>query len=100
MPTYEYECTACGHEFERFESIKAQPTKDCPMCKKGKAKRRISGGGGLIFKGSGFYCTDYKKSSVTPSKSDSKPTEPKPCGGGSCEKAIAKGECPAAAGKS
>jgi putative FmdB family regulatory protein len=98
MPTYDYECTACGHEFDRFESILAKPAKNCPKCRKGSAQRRISGGGGLIFKGSGFYCTDYKKSSVSPSKSSTKNHEPKPCGG-SCEKAIAKGECPAVAGK-
>jgi putative FmdB family regulatory protein len=94
MPTYEYECTACGHEFERFESITAEPSRNCPKCRKGKARRRISGGGGLIFKGSGFYCTDYKRSSAKPAKS-----EPKPCGSSSCEKAMAKGECPAAAAK-
>ena len=101
MPTYEYECTACGHEFERFESIKSEPSKQCPKCKGRKAQRRISGGGGLIFKGSGFYCTDYRSSAATASrKKDSKPAETKPCCGTSCEKAIAKGDCPAVTGKS
>src|ERR1035437_9231256 len=61
MPTYEYNCTACGNDFERFESITARPNKVCPECNKKKAVRRISSGGGLIFKGSGFYATDYKK---------------------------------------
>ncbi|HYF51123.1 MAG TPA: FmdB family zinc ribbon protein [Planctomycetota bacterium] len=61
MPTYEYACTACGNEFERFESITAKPDKSCPSCKKKKAERKISGGGGFLFKGSGFYVTDYKK---------------------------------------
>jgi putative FmdB family regulatory protein len=72
MPTYEYECNACGHEFERFESMTAKPDKSCPKCNKKKAERRISGGGGLLFKGSGFYCTDYRSSSYKSSaKSDS-----------------------------
>jgi len=61
MPTYEYACTACGHAFERFESIIAKPNKSCEKCKKKKAERKISGGGGFLFKGTGFYITDYKK---------------------------------------
>ena len=60
MPTYEYECSACGHRFEEFQSIKAKPTVVCPKCKKRKVKRLISAGGGFIFKGSGFYITDYR----------------------------------------
>lgn len=64
MPTYDYECSACGHEFEKFESITAAPTKKCPKCRKAKARRRISGGGGFLFKGSGFYVTDYRKGSA------------------------------------
>ena len=60
MPTYEYECSACGHQFEEFQSIKAKPTVVCPKCKKRKVKRLISAGGGFIFKGSGFYITDYR----------------------------------------
>ena len=62
MPTYEYKCTACGHTFEKFQSIMAEPIKRCPVCGKAKAKRLISAGAGLIFKGSGFYITDYPKS--------------------------------------
>lgn len=61
MPTYEYACSACGHKFERFESITAKPNSTCVKCSKKKAERQISGGGGLLFKGSGFYITDYKK---------------------------------------
>ena len=61
MPTYEYACTACGNEFERFESITAKPNKTCPKCNAKKGERKISGGGGFIFKGTGFYITDYKK---------------------------------------
>ena len=60
MPTYEYKCTACGHAFERFQSITAEPIKRCPECGKAKVKRLIGTGAGLIFKGSGFYITDYR----------------------------------------
>lgn len=60
MPTYEYQCSACGHAFEKFQSIKAEPIKRCPQCGKARAKRLISTGAGLIFKGSGFYITDYR----------------------------------------
>jgi putative FmdB family regulatory protein len=92
MPTYEYQCEKCDHEFEVFQSIKADPLTDCPKGKcKGKVRRLIGTGAGIIFKGSGFYETDYrsesykagakkdtdsKKSSTkkdSKSKSDSKP---------------------------
>ncbi len=63
MPTYEYKCSACEHEWEEFQSIKADPTKKCPDCGKSKAQRIISAGGGIIFKGSGFYQTDYRSES-------------------------------------
>jgi len=62
MPTYEYECTKCGHTFEILQSISADPLSRCPKCK-GRVRRLIGGGMGVIFKGSGFYTTDYKKSS-------------------------------------
>ncbi|MFA5863399.1 MAG: FmdB family zinc ribbon protein [Phycisphaerae bacterium] len=62
MPTYDYECQACSHKFESFQSIKAAPIKICPVCGKSKVRRLIGSGGGLIFKGSGFYCTDYRDS--------------------------------------
>lgn len=61
MPTYEYRCAACGHEFERFQKMSDPPVRTCPECKKRKAERRISSGGGLLFKGPGFYATDYRK---------------------------------------
>jgi putative FmdB family regulatory protein len=59
MPTYEYYCPNCGFEFEEFQSIASEPISTCPKCKKA-VQRKISGGSGLIFKGSGFYITDYK----------------------------------------
>jgi putative FmdB family regulatory protein len=63
MPTYDYECQACGHQFEKFQSITAPAVKKCPACAKLKVKRLIGTGAGVIFKGSGFYQTDYRSSS-------------------------------------
>jgi putative FmdB family regulatory protein len=63
MPTYEYICSACGHEFEKFQSITAAPVRECPICHKKKVERKISVGAGFIFKGSGFYETDYRNDS-------------------------------------
>src|SRR5689334_7802251 len=60
MPTYEYKCEACGHTFEKFQSITAAPIKKCPECGKSKVRRLIGTGAGLLFKGSGFYITDYR----------------------------------------
>ena len=82
MPTYEYECQKCGHQFEQFQSMRDEPLKKCPACKKAGLKRLVGGGAGLIFKGSGFYITDYKKKSGEPKKEgggeSSKPAESKP----------------------
>jgi putative FmdB family regulatory protein len=64
MPTYEYQCRKCGHCFSEFQRIVDPPIKDCPKCsKKNCVEQVISGGSGLIFKGSGFYETDYKRKS-------------------------------------
>lgn len=63
MPTYDYKCDACEHTWELFQSIKAEPEKKCPECGKKKARRLIGAGAGLIFKGSGFYLTDYRSKS-------------------------------------
>lgn len=60
MPTYEYECGGCGHQFEKYQSMTEKPIKKCPKCGKAKAQRVISGGAGVLFKGSGFYQTDYR----------------------------------------
>src|SRR5688500_12928436 len=65
MPTYEYKCDACGSEFERVRLIMGAPIKRCPECGKAKVRRLISTGAGLIFKGSGFYITDYRDKSYT-----------------------------------
>src|SRR5215212_9434057 len=65
MPTYDYKCDACGHAFELFHSMSADPIRKCPKCKKAKVKRLIGTGAGLIFKGSGFYITDYRDKSYT-----------------------------------
>lgn len=81
MPTYVYECTACAHRFEKFQSIKAAPVRSCPKCRK-KVRRLIGTGGGVLFKGSGFYQTDYRSKSYTDaakkeSDLNSKPSAPK-----------------------
>ncbi len=86
MPTYDYECDACGHKFEHFQGIKDDVLKKCPECKKNKLRRLFGTGGGLLFKGSGFYKTDYRSESYSKaakadsggsseSKSESKPKE-------------------------
>jgi len=60
MPTYEYVCDSCGHQFEKFQSMKEPPVKICPKCKKKKVRRLIGTGAGVLFKGKGFYQTDYR----------------------------------------
>ena len=63
MPTYQYQCAACKHGFEELQSIKDDPLTKCPQCKKKKLERLIGTGAGLLFKGSGFYITDYRSES-------------------------------------
>ena len=63
MPTYDYRCDACGHEFEEFQSFSEKPLKKCPKCKKSKLRRLFGTGAAIIFKGSGFYQTDYRSES-------------------------------------
>lgn len=63
MPTYDYRCNACEHQFEEFQSMSAKPLKKCPECGKLKLERLIGTGAGVIFKGSGFYETDYRSDS-------------------------------------
>ncbi len=72
MPTYEYRCDACSHEFEEFQYIKDEPLKKCPVCGKKRLRRLIGGGSAIVFKGSGFYQTDYRSDSYKKSaKGDS-----------------------------
>jgi len=71
MPTYEYVCETCGKEFEVFQSMKDDALKACTCGKDGKVQRKIGGGAGLIFKGSGFYITDYRKSGTSPASTSS-----------------------------
>jgi len=73
MPTYDYECAACGHEFEKFQSITASPIRKCPACGRLKVKRLIGTGAGVIFKGSGFYQTDYRSESYKKAAANDKP---------------------------
>jgi len=63
MPTYDYQCLECGHSFEEFQMMSDKPLRKCPECK-GKVKRLLGTGAGVIFKGSGFYETDYKRTST------------------------------------
>jgi putative FmdB family regulatory protein len=78
MPNYDYDCLKCGHAFEAFQSMKDEPLKTCPKCKKRSVKRRIGGGAGLIFKGTGFYITDYKNKKPAAEKPAAKPAAEKP----------------------
>jgi putative FmdB family regulatory protein len=93
MPTYDYRCKSCDHRWEASQPITADPLKKCPECGKQKAERMIGSGAGIIFKGSGFYQTDYRSDSYkkaaaadkpaapSESKSESKPSESKSSGG-------------------
>ena len=76
MPTYEYECPA-GHEFEKFQKMTDKPRVKCPTCGK-TAVRKISGGAGLVFRGTGFYITDYGKDGKGPRKAESEKPAEKP----------------------
>jgi len=72
MPTYEYRCKSCGYEFEEFQSMSAEKLVICPKCAEPSLKRLMSSGVGLLFKGSGFYQTDYKKTSSSTSSQNKK----------------------------
>jgi putative FmdB family regulatory protein len=75
MPTYEYRCDACDHSFELFQSIKAPSVRKCPQCGKLKVRRLIGIGAGVIFKGSGFYQTDYRSESYRKDAEKDKPAK-------------------------
>jgi len=91
VPTYEYECRSCGHRFEAFQSIKDKPLRKCPECGKG-VKRLIGAGAGIIFRGSGFYETDYRSSDYRKKAEADKPS-------GGAEKGASK-DSPATGGSS
>ena len=73
MPTYEYKCDKCGHQFELLQSITAKSLRKCPKCGKSALHRLIGTGAGLIFKGSGFYATDYRSENYKESAKKEKP---------------------------
>ncbi len=75
MPTYEYECRKCGHKLEKFQSITAAPLKKCPSCGKMSLHRLLGAGAGIIFKGTGFYQTDYCRPKAPESKAESSKAE-------------------------
>jgi len=79
MPTYDYRCESCGHEFERFQSMTEKPLKKCPECD-GAVKRLIGSGAGIIFKGNGFYQTDYKSAPASSAPSGKSGGGNAPCG--------------------
>lgn len=100
MPTYDYECTACGKTFEVSQRMSEPALSNCLCEEKGPVKRLLNGGTGLIFKGSGFYITDYKGgegSGSTSTKSDAAPakTESKPESAPAAAPACGQGACPA-----
>jgi len=73
MPTYDYRCDACEHQFELFQSISAKPEKKCPQCGRRKLRRLIGPGAAIVFKGSGFYKTDYRSESYKKAAAAEKP---------------------------
>ncbi len=96
MPTYDYVCEACGHEFEHFQSMSDPRLEKCPKCGKKKLVRKVGAGGGVIFKGSGFYETDYKRSaskSASDSTSSASSSDAGGCGKPAC--AATPGTCAA-----
>jgi putative FmdB family regulatory protein len=98
MPTYEYRCSACGHELEVFQSIRESALKKCPKCGKPKLERLIGPGAGILFKGGGFYQTDYRSESYKQGESAEKGAG-KPASEKSSEKTPAKDSKPAKPGK-
>jgi putative FmdB family regulatory protein len=77
MPTYDYECSACGHRFDELQSFSDPVLTKCPKCKKNKLQRLFGGGGAILFKGSGFYETDYRRAGEKPEPTEAPKTETK-----------------------
>jgi putative FmdB family regulatory protein len=99
MPTYDYQCDSCGHEFEAYESIMAEPRTDCPECRLPKLRRKIGPGAAILFKGSGFYQTDYRSESYKKAaKAESSSSESKPAS--SSSEGASKGDSAKAAAPS
>jgi putative FmdB family regulatory protein len=100
MPTYDYVCDGCQHEFEAFESIKADPQTVCPECTEPRLRRKIGAGAAILFKGSGFYQTDYRSDSYKKRAEADKPSSSKSSGGSaepaSTATAAAKADAPKA----
>lgn len=92
MPTYDYECSGCGHEFELFQRISEEPKKKCPECGKSKLRRLFGTGAALMFKGSGFYQTDYRSESYKKAAAADKSSADKSSEGGATEKSDKKSE--------
>jgi putative FmdB family regulatory protein len=92
MPTYDYECDACGHTFELFQSISAPPEKKCPDCGKRKLRRLFGTGAAVVFKGSGFYQTDYRSDSYKKAAEKDKPASDSKAEGKSETKSETKSE--------
>jgi len=78
MPTYEYQCRECGHKFEAFQQMTQEPLKACPVCQ-GALQRLIGAGAGFIFKGSGFYATDYRSQGYKDRQKQEAKTDAAPC---------------------
>jgi putative FmdB family regulatory protein len=106
MPTYDYKCRSCSHQFEQFQSMKDSPLRKCPKCGKAALERLIGTGAAVLFKGSGFYQTDYRsesykaaekaeKPSAEPAKAESKPAAAPAAGGADKPKAERKPAKPA-----
>ena len=112
MPTYDYHCDACEHDFEEFQSMLDKPLKKCPKCKKAKLRRLLGTGAAILFKGSGFYQTDYRSESyksaakadenaAKPSASESKKSDDKAGTSGTASSSgTANAKSPAKSGKS
>lgn len=90
MPTYDYECDACGHEFELFQGINDAVKKKCPECKKSKLRRLFGTGGAIVFKGSGFYETDYRSESYKKGEKAAKESKTKSDSKGDSKKSETK----------
>lgn len=104
MPTYEYQCDACEHAFEEFQSFSEAPLKKCPECGKPKLRRLFGTGAAVLFKGSGFYQTDYRsesyKSAAKADQESSKPAD-KPAATGTADKSATPSSstaCPSSSG--